>query len=146
MFSMFVATVALSLPAVNLQADRSGEPVRLSAMLILASRDGGPSDAKVKRFEGNLKRLFKFSSYRHYGEGTGTVTPPGKTRISLGRGFSLEIEVLGEKRNKIRAKVQWRRGRTLLINTTVAMEKGTPTVLGGPSHEKGTLIVVLTAR
>ncbi len=119
--------------------------VSLRGTMILASNEKGPNDPKVKRFEGKLRRLFKFGHYRHYGAGGTSIDMPGKASFSLGNGFRMQVEVSPAAKNKIRTGVRWTKGKTTLINTVLVMQKGVPTVLGGPSHEGGNLIVILEA-
>jgi hypothetical protein len=127
-------------------AAESADRVSIKGTMILASNSPGKSDPRLRPYESKLRRLFKFEQYRFLGEGQSMVAIPGETSLSLGGGFRLEVQASAAGKGRIRAQVGWTRGKTRLIRTTVVMQKGTPTILGGPAHEGGNLIVILTAR
>ncbi len=133
--------LGISLCATQAQAAK----VSLRGTMILASNEEGPNDARVKRFAGKLRRLFNFAHYRHYGKGSASIEMPGQASFSLGNGFRMEVNLSPAAKNKIRAGVRWMKGKTTLINTVLVMQKGTPAILGGPSHQGGNLIVILEA-
>lgn len=120
-------------------------PVTVDAMLILASDDPAPLDRRLERVEYKLRPLFRFEHYRHMGEGTGMLNLPGDTTVALGDGYHLELR--GSARDGgTRLEVRWFRGAQALLNTAVHLKPGKPVILGGVPHDKGTLIVTLTAR
>ena len=121
------------------------EPVTIQATLILASNDPAPLDSRLDRIEYKLRRIFGFEYYRHYGEGSALLNLTGESTVDLGHGFRLTITASGSKDDKIRSSVRWFRGDEMVLNTTVGMKRGVPVVLGGISHEGGTLIVTLVA-
>jgi hypothetical protein len=121
------------------------EPVTIQATLILASNEPAPLDSRLDRIEYKLRRIFGFEYYRHYGAGSALLNLPGESTVDLGHGFRLSISASGAKDDKIRTSVQWFRGDEMVLNTTVGMKRGVPVILGGISHEGGTLIVTLVA-
>jgi len=121
------------------------EPVTIHATLILASNDPAPLDSRLDKVEYKLRRIFGFEYYRHYGEGSAVLNLPGQSTVDLGHGFRLSISASGSKDDKIRTSVQWFRRDEVVLNTTVGMNRGVPVILGGISHEGGTLIVTLVA-
>ena len=123
-----------------------GDRVTLQATLILASNDPAPMDHRLERVEYKLRRIFGFEYYTQYGEGSATVTVPADAVIQLGHGYRLAIRVKKGGKNKFRAQVRWLKGEKNLLSTSVAMKKGVPTVLGGPPHKGGNLIVTLVAK
>jgi hypothetical protein len=121
------------------------EPVTIQATLILASNDPAPMDSRLDRIEYKLRRIFGFEYYRHYGEGSALLNLPGESTVELGHGFRITMSSSGSKDGKIRTSVQWFRGDEMVLNTIVGMKRGVPVILGGISHEGGTLIVTLVA-
>jgi hypothetical protein len=119
-------------------------PVTIQATLILASNDPAPLDSRLDKVEYKLRRIFGFEYYKYYGEGTALLNLPGESTVDLGHGFRLSISASGSG-DKIRTCVQWFRGDEMVLNTTVGMKRGVPVILGGISHEGGTLIVTLVA-
>lgn len=123
----------------------SDRPASLRATLILASNEPAAQDPRLDTVEYKLRRVFGFEYYRHYGENTAAVAIPGSTSLTLGHGNRLQIHLSGAGDNRLRAQVQWFRGEDLVLNTTVVVDRRAPVVLGGVSHENGTLIVTLQA-
>ncbi|MEZ5277013.1 MAG: hypothetical protein R3F07_11585 [Opitutaceae bacterium] len=122
----------------------AAESVSIKGILILASNDAGPTDSSLSKVEPTLRRLFKFEGYRQVGRTSTRVDVPGKGQLTFG-GDVLAIETTGDGGGTVRARVTWRRGDQTVINTTVRMKPGVPTLLGGPSARggKGNLIVIL---
>jgi hypothetical protein len=134
-FACLLATAAVS----------RAEPATIQATLILASNDPAPLDSRLDKVEYKLRRIFGFEYYRHYGQGSAALNSGGQTSIDLGHGFRLSVSASDSKGDKIRTSVQWFRGDEMVLNTTVGMKRGVPVILGGISHEGGTLIVTLVA-
>jgi hypothetical protein len=139
-----VGLLAIVCPLAAASVSRA-EPVTIRATLILASNDPAPLDSRLDRVEYKLRRIFGFEYYRHYGEGSALLNLPGESTVELGHGFRLTISSSGSKVDKIRTNVQWFRRDEMVLNTTVGMKRGVPVILGGISHEGGTLIVTLMA-
>ncbi len=139
---LFVALfMGISLCATEAEAAK----VSFRGIMILASNESGPTDGQLKRYEGKLRRLFKFKQYRHFGQGGASIEIPGKASFSLGNGYRMQIDASPAQKDKIRAGVRWVKGKRNLINTVLVMQKGAPTILGGPSHDSANLIVILEA-
>mgnify|MGYP001250035187 CR=1 FL=1 len=124
----------------------AAEVVDLDAMLILASNDPAPLDRRLERVEFQLRPLFRFEYYRHMGGSSASVNLPGTTSIALGDGHHLEVRATARDGKKVRAEVRWFRGDQPLLSTGVNLQPGKPVILGGVPHDKGKLIVTLTAR
>ena len=133
--------IGITLSASRVEAAK----VSFRGTMILALNESGPTDARLSRYEGKLRRLFKFKQYRHFGQGGVSIEVPGKASFSLGNGYRMQVEVSPAQKNKIRAGVRWIKGKRNLINTVLVMQKGVPTILGGPTHKGGNLIVILEA-
>jgi hypothetical protein len=133
---------AVAVPATALGA----ESTSVTGILILASNDAGDTDSRLKSYEPTLRRLFKFRGYKQVGRSRTSIEVPGKGVLNFGN-EKLVIETTGNGKGSVRAKVQWRRGNRTMINTTVRMQPGVPTLLGGPKQDggNGNLIVILVA-
>jgi len=141
-FPLFLALAVILATAVPLSA--GAEPLGIKATLILASDQPAAQDLRLDAVEYKLRRIFGFEYYKHYGEASAMVNVPGSTTLDLGHGFRLLIKVSGAD-GGFRAKVNWLRGDQSVLNTAVKMKRRTPVILGGISHEGGTLIVTLVA-
>jgi len=124
------------------------QQANVSATLILASSQGDGMDPALKAYESNLKRIFKYKSYKLQGRSGTKISLPGESSINLGSGHKLTLSAAASGGGKIRLSIRWSDGRRALINTTINMTKGVPTLLGGPSapSQNGNLILVLVVR
>lgn len=119
--------------------------VTFDSMLILATDEPAPLDRRLARVEHQLRPLFRFPHYRHLGESSVSVNLPGTAQLALGDGNYLSVRGL-ERDGRIWAEVRWMRGEQALLSTAVNLQRGKPVILGGAPHDKGKLIVTLTAR
>lgn len=140
--SLFAAIALFASPGSQAQQ------ANISATLILASSQGNGIDPALKSYESNLKRLFKYKSYKLQGRSEAKLSLPGESSINIGSGYKLNVSAQASGGGKIRLSVRWSDGRRTLINTTINMTKGVPTLLGGPSapSQNGNLILALVAR
>src|ERR1041385_8817460 len=83
--------VALIAPLVSHAAQGGGVTVR--AILVIASKEKGPSDPQVAPYVGALGGNLRYESYRYGGEGTATVPAGGKASLNVqGRRLELQSE------------------------------------------------------
>jgi hypothetical protein len=141
-FVIFVALAWLFTAAGTARA----QTITLHARLILASNEPAAQDPRLEDLEYKLRRIFGFEYYQMLGKGEGIVELPGDASLVLGRECRLSISAAQARGGQIRASVQWLRGKEVVLNTTVVMGRGAGVILGGVSHESGTLLVALDAR
>ena len=131
-------TLALLLSAVA-QAEAAG--LRLRALLVVASNQGGETDSSLAAYEPTLRRILRFDTYRLAGDDTSAVQVPGRAALSPGRGHNLTVEA---DASGGRLRVQWEQNGKALMNTGLALRRGAPAVLGGPSTgQKGEVWAVI---
>lgn len=129
-------------------SEASAQQTSVKATLIFASSEGESIDPALKAYEGNLKRLFKYSSYKLQGRSSTNLNIPGKSTMNLGSGYKVELNAQPSDGKKIRLNVKWSDSRRMLFNTTINQDRGKPLILGGPSapSQNGNLILVLVPR
>jgi len=138
-----MAGILLLLPVVAAYAQYN--QVTLKATLILANNDGAPLDYRLDKVERKLRKIFGFKYYKFYGEADTSTTLPANITLTPGHGCKLVIETSDGGDHKVRAMVHWIQDDAEVLSTSVRVKRQAPTILGGPSHDGGTLIVVLTA-
>jgi hypothetical protein len=124
----------------------TADDATVSATMILASNEDKPSDARLKRIEPKLRKIFGFKTYQQSGSGSGRCSIPGETTVSLGGKFKLKAKVEDAGDKKLRVNIRWTKGKKTLINTKMVRRRGDPIILGGPKQGDATLIVSLTVR
>lgn len=127
-------------------AARAEERVSLQGILIAASNEEGQTDRRLAPFEGNLRRVLRFRSYRYIGEGSATLGVPGEGSLSLGRGHRLELSADGSRGDQVRVGVQWRDGGSTVLNTGLSLAPGAHTVLGGARGDNDEVYAVILIR
>lgn len=142
-FFLILFTCVVSLFSTNVRAE---EKVSFKAVMIYATNEPGEQDTRLKQVEPKLRGVFRFKRYQHYGAGSSSTALPGKASLSLGKGHKLDLKVSHADQGKVRAQVRWTRGGEKLMSTAYVLNRKDSTVIGGPSHDKGKLIVVLSIR
>ena len=143
-FSIWFLAGAVALGLIALPSSAHAEQANIEALLILASNNPAPLDARLDKVEYRLRRIFGFETYRYYGSGSTILSLPGQTVLALGNGNNLTIDARSKK-GRIEARIVWEKQGEKVLNTTVAMSKNSPVILGGSTQPDGTLIIVLTA-
>lgn len=140
---LLAALLALAGTATTAHAE---ERVSLQGILIAASNEEGQTDRRLAPFEGNLRRVLRFRSYRYIGEGSTTLGVPGEGALGLGRGHRLEISTDESRGNQVRVNVQWREGGSTVLNTGLSLAPGAHTVLGGARGDNDEVYAVILIR
>lgn len=123
----------------------AAETVTVDVGTVYASNKGASVDPDLSTIRGKLQAMFNYSSYKMIdrkrralavGE-SGTFELPGRR--------SMNVSPLPSPGNKVRLSIQIREGGRNLLTTTVGMSRGGMVLVGGPSHEDGVLILILSA-
>ena len=110
--------------------------------VVKASKEAGPSDAKVEKFRAQLDR-FDYRSYKVV----------STKRVTVEKGESETVDLPGGKTLTVRFKQVDKDGRVRLrlsikgvVETSVSLSPGGSVVLGGPAlpHAGGVLFVPVT--
>jgi hypothetical protein len=139
---LFVFLLVAVLPATAPSA--LAQPMEIEAMLILASNEPAPLDRRLERVDYILRPLLRFETYRWLGQGAVLVNTPGAATIALGDGHFVQLRT-GRSRGS-HVEVTWMRGDERLLSTSVSLQRGKPTILGGVPHGDGRLIVTLMVK
>jgi hypothetical protein len=93
-----------------------------------------------------LGSLFNFTSYHLLRDETLDLTLNQPIAISIHPGRSMEVSLIGLRRNlaKLRIRVV-REGRDILL-TEVRLPPGRTVLIGGPRHGEGVIIYAVSAR
>lgn len=148
---MRILTIALSLlfaVAALPPLSRAADGASIRAILVIASKEKAPADARLAPYEATLQRNLPESSFRFGGEGSATVAGNNsRASISLGSGHRVELQSGAKDADGIVVKVQWMNGKTVVMNNSFTFQPGVPVVLGRrPSGDGNVPIVILIAQ
>lgn len=125
-------------------SEARAQPMEIEAMLILASNEPAPLDRRLERVDYILRPLLRFETYRLLGQGSVMVNTPGASSIALGDGHVLNLRTGRDRGSHV--EIAWQRGDSRLLSTSVKLQRGKPTILGGVPHGDGRLIVTVTVK
>jgi hypothetical protein len=114
--------------------------------VIYAANEPGGVDSRLGGLAGDLQRMFRYSMYQLLDAPQGSAALnqgwraglPGDRTLEIvptaiqGGQYSLTVRVLGP-------------GGQALLNTGVRLRSGATVLVGGPTHQKGVLIIAITA-
>jgi RNA polymerase sigma-70 factor (ECF subfamily) len=104
-----------------------------------------PTEPKLERYVLKLRRLFRYQQY-HPIQQVGAEVPVGSThRTALAGDRQLELTPEGMVQKAVRLRVRLVRGNFNEVTTNVEAPPDAPTVIGGPRHGDGVLIILLWA-
>lgn len=139
-----ILAVILGTPSPPVHAQRT---VSFRVQVIYAADEPGGVDNRLGGLAKDLQRTFRYSMYRLLDAPQGsaalnqvwTSSLPGDRRLEIvptgvqGDQYSLTVRVLSS-------------GGQALVNTRVRLRgRGSPALVGGLTHEKGVLIIAITA-
>jgi hypothetical protein len=120
--------------ATEVQAQGSA---RVLARLIQASNQKGEVDPRLKDIENDLRRLFRFSSYKLAAQKNSTLSPGSTQTLKLNAQFVLVLTLKSHSSSQSTMAVQLQWNKKPIINTTARMNKGANLILGGPPDPSG---------
>lgn len=118
------------------------ETASFKGILIAGSNAPGETDRRLAPYEGNLKRMLPFKSFRYLGEGSASVEVPGRGTLNVGRGHQLDLST-SPGGNRVRVEVSWRAAG---LNTGLSLAPGGHTVLGGADGGNGETLAIIFIR
>jgi hypothetical protein len=140
-FLLFV----LALPCAGAGSAAAADAVSVEIGSVYASNEGSSMDPVLGNIRGKLQSMFNYTSYKLL----------DRKRRSLAVGETGEFEIPGRKTmrvtpmpaqgDKVRLSVQMTEGAKNLLTTTLGLSRGGMVLVGGPSHQAGVLILIISA-
>lgn len=141
--TLVCSLVALLAPPSSLYAQATAA---LRVQVIYAANEPGGVDGRLGNLAAELQRTFRYSKYELLDSPQGSpalneswqATLPGDRRLEItptamqGGQYSLTVRVLSSSGQAV-------------VNTRVRLRSGATVLVGGPSHQKGVLIIAITA-
>ena len=119
--------------------------VQTRLRILEASNAGTGVDSSLRDMRDQFESLFTFSSYRLLKEETVILYPHQPVSLPVHPGRSMELTLLGLRRNVADVKVKIKREQTDILDTQVRLTPGKTVSIGGPKHGRGVIIINLSA-
>ncbi len=114
--------------------------------VIQASSTGRGIDPSLRDIHGQLGSLFSFTSYRLLKDEIINLSTNSPAIIQIHPGRSIEINLLGYRRDTAELRLRIKRDGEDILNTQLRLSSGRTVIIGGPKHGEATVILALSAR
>ena len=142
--SLLFSLLLFHFPAASIAAEKEAAGVQLKIGAILASNEGDYFDPKLSRFKNQLEGI-KYRSYRLLKEETQNARWKDKAAFQIPGSRSLLITPQEYSGERILLEVQLVEGKTPFLDTKIRLRNGGNILVGGPPHEKGVLVILISA-
>jgi hypothetical protein len=132
----------LLLPAVPSGAANA---VSVDVGAVYASNEGTSIDPALGTIRGKLQSMFNYTSYRMLDRKRRSLAVGETGEFELPGRRSMRATPLPAQGNKVRLSIQISDGQKKLLTTTLGLNRGGMVLVGGPSHQAGVLILIISA-
>ncbi len=141
---LFCTLFVLTLPATLSAAQAK---VNLSAQVIYAATEAGGIDDRLGALATELQRTFRFSMYQLLDspKGSASSSEPWILALPGNRRLDVSLTSIQHARFHLTVRVFSANGKPLLRTAIILQSGGPPALVGGLKHERGVLIIALTA-
>jgi hypothetical protein len=120
--------------------------VQTRIRVIEASNVGSNIDPSLRDVQSELKSLSNFNSYRLLKDENLSLSPNRPVDVPVHKGRSLEITLIGQRKDMAEYRVKIKSEGTDILNTQVRLSSGRTVLIVGPKHGEGVAIIALSAR
>jgi hypothetical protein len=112
---------------------------------IYASNDGTSIDPALGTIRGKLHSMFSYTSYRMLDRQRRSLSVGEAGEFELPGRRTMRATPLPSRGDKVRLSVQISEGQRSLLTTTLGLRRGGMVLVGGPPHQSGVLILIISA-
>jgi hypothetical protein len=120
--------------------------VQTRIRVIEASNVGSSIDPSLRDVQSELKSLPNFTSYRLLKDENLSLSLNRAVDIPAHKGRSLEITLIGQRKDMAEYRVKIKSEGMDILNTQVRLSSGRTVLIVGPKHGEGVAIIALSAR
>jgi hypothetical protein len=120
-------------------------PVAVDVGVVVASHEGTTMDPALSSIRNQLHSMFNYSSYRMVDRLKRSLSVGETGEFVLPGNRSMRVTPAPAKGDKVRLAVQVMEGERSLVTTTLGLSRGGMVIVGGPSYQKGVLILIISA-
>jgi hypothetical protein len=119
--------------------------VSVEVGVVVASNKGASIDPSLSSLRTKLQSMFNYSSYNLLDRMKRTLAVGETGEFVLPGGRSMRVTPAPAPGNKVRLAVQIMEGGKNLLTTTLGLSRGGMVLVGGPPHQAGVLILLISA-
>lgn len=123
-----------------------GQTVSLQAQVIYAANQPGGVDSRLGSLADNLQKTFRYSMYQllETPKGAAALNETWRTGLPDNRWLEITPTAIKDGQYNLTVRVLGSDGKPS-VNTVVRLRRGSTVLVGGPSHQKGVLIIAISA-
>ena len=123
----------------------AADTVAVDVGSIYASNDGTSIDPALGTIRGKLHSMFNYTSYRMLDRKRRSLSVGEAGEFELPGRRTMRATPLPSKGDKVRLSIQISEGPRSLLTTTLGLRRGGVVLVGGPPHQSGVLILIISA-
>ena len=139
----FLALLLLALLAAV--PSEAADTVSVDVGSIYASNDGTSIDPALGTIRGKLQSMFNYTSYRMLDRKRRSLSVGEAGEFELPGRRTMRATPLPSRGDKVRLSIQISEGQRSLLTTTLGLRRGGVVLVGGPPHQSGVLILIISA-
>jgi len=123
----------------------AAETVAVDVGAVYASNEGASIDPALGTIRGKLQSMFNYTSYRMLDRKRRSLSVGETGEFELPGRRTLRATLLPAQGDKVRLSIRISDGPRNLLTTTLGLRRGGMVLVGGPSHQSGVLILLISA-
>jgi hypothetical protein len=123
----------------------AADTVSVDVGSVYASNEGSAIDPALGTIRGKLRSMFNYTSYRVLDRKRRSLAVGEAGEFELPGRRTMRATPLPARRDKVRLSIQISDGPRMLLTTTLGLRRGGMVLVGGPSHQAGVLILIISA-
>ncbi|MBI5575101.1 MAG: hypothetical protein HY896_01915 [Deltaproteobacteria bacterium] len=135
----------LFLAAAGPAAAARSDSVSVEIGVVVASNKGSSIDPSLSSLRAKLQSMFTYTSYTLLDRKRRSLAVGETGDFSLPGGRSIRVTPAPASGSKVRLAVQIMDGGRNLLTTTLGLSRGGMVLVGGPPHQSGVLILLISA-
>ena len=140
-----LALVILLLLLLAPAPSEAAHTVSVDVGAVYASNEGTSIDPALGTIRGKLRSMFNYTSYRMLNRKRRSLSVGEAGEFELPDRRTLRATPLPAQGGKVRLLIQISDGPRRLLTTTLGFRRGGMVLVGGPSHQAGVLILIISA-
>jgi hypothetical protein len=112
---------------------------------VYASNEGTSIDPALGMIRGKLRSMFNYTSYRMLDRQRRSLSVGETGEFDLPDRRTMRATLLPSRGEKVRLSIRISEGARNLLTTTLGLHRGGMVLVGGPSHQAGVLILIISA-